>query len=138
MPAVILFDVFIVVVVVVVVILGLTYFVVTIAASLDAPPPLSMRRRLSRCAAASIATPPPTQRHGIKGLMWGARGQFPPAAAMVVMSVLGRWFMSAHVYFWNCTYFLQNKNGLGLNYLDSLKFRHHVPPPRLIFFFFRK
>jgi hypothetical protein len=27
----------------------------------------------------------PTQRHGTKGLMWGARGQFLPAAAMVVM-----------------------------------------------------
>ena len=36
----------------------------------------------------------PTQRHGTKGLMWGARGQFPPAAAMVVMFVLGRWFTS--------------------------------------------
>jgi hypothetical protein len=44
----------------------------------------------------------PTQRHGTKGLMWGARGQFPPAAAMVVMFVLGRWFTSAHnIYFWN-------------------------------------
>jgi len=31
--------------------------------------------------------------------MWGARGQFPPAAAMVVMFVLGRWFTSAHIYF---------------------------------------
>ena len=42
----------------------------------------------------------PTQRHGTKGLMWGARGQFPPAAAMVVMMfVLGRWFTSAHIYF---------------------------------------
>ncbi len=30
----------------------------------------------------------PTQRHGTKGLMWGARGQFPPAAAMVVMGLL--------------------------------------------------
>ena len=30
--------------------------------------------------------------HGTKVLMWGARGQFPPAAAMVVMFVLGRWF----------------------------------------------
>jgi hypothetical protein len=42
----------------------------------------------------------PMQRHGTKGLMWGARGQFPPAAAMVVMMfVLGRWFTSAHIYF---------------------------------------
>ena len=32
--------------------------------------------------------------HGTKVLMWGARGQFPPAAAMVVMFVLGRWFTS--------------------------------------------
>jgi hypothetical protein len=39
------------------------------------------------------------QRHGTKGLMWGARGQFPPVAAMVVMFVLGRWFTSAHIYF---------------------------------------
>ena len=39
----------------------------------------------------------PTQRHGMKGLMWGARGQFLPAAAMVVMFVLGHWFMSAHI-----------------------------------------
>jgi hypothetical protein len=31
--------------------------------------------------------------------MWGARGQFPPVAAMVVMFVLGRWFTSAHIYF---------------------------------------
>jgi hypothetical protein len=41
----------------------------------------------------------PTQRHGKKGLMWGARGQFPPAADMVVMFVLGHWFTSAHIYF---------------------------------------
>ena len=42
----------------------------------------------------------PTQRHGTNGLMWGARGQFPPAVAMVVMMfVLGRWFTSAHIYF---------------------------------------
>jgi hypothetical protein len=32
--------------------------------------------------------------HGTKVLMWVARGQFPPAAAMVVMFVLGRWFTS--------------------------------------------
>ena len=64
----------------------------------------------------------PTQRHGTKGLMWGARGQFLPAAAMVMMMfVLGRWFTSAHIYFGIVsTYFLQNKNVLGLNYLDSL------------------
>jgi hypothetical protein len=64
----------------------------------------------------------PTQRHGTKGLRWGARGQFPPAAAMVMMMfVLGRWFTSAHIYFGIVsTYFLQNKNVLGLNYLDSL------------------
>jgi hypothetical protein len=32
--------------------------------------------------------------------MWGARGQFPPAAAMVVMMfILGRWFTSAHICF---------------------------------------
>jgi hypothetical protein len=48
---------------------------------------------------------------------------------MVVMFVLGRWFTSAHIYFWNSTCFLQNKNVLGLNYLDRLKFRNHVPPP---------
>jgi hypothetical protein len=55
----------------------------------------------------------PTQRHGTNGLMWGARGQFPPAVAMVVMMfVLGRWFTSAHIYFWNSTYFLQNENVL--------------------------
>ena len=57
---------------------------------------------------------------------------------MVVMFVLGHWFTSAHIYFWNSTYFLQNKNVLGLNYLDSLKFRPHVQPPRLNFFLFRK
>ena len=56
---------------------------------------------------------------------------------MVVMFVLGRWFTSAHIYFWNSTYFLQNKNVLGLNYLDRLKFRNHVPP-RLNFRLFRK
>ena len=60
----------------------------------------------------------PTQRHGTKGLMWGARarGPFPPAAAMMVMFVLGRWFTLAHMYFRNSTYFLQNKIVLGLNY----------------------
>jgi hypothetical protein len=78
------------------------------------------------------------QRHGTKGLMWGARGQFPPAVAMVVMFVLGRWFTSAHIYFRNFKYFIQKKKVLGLNYLDILKFRHHVPPPRLIFFLFHK
>jgi len=31
--------------------------------------------------------------------MWGAKGQFPPAAAMVVMFVLGHWFTSAQIYF---------------------------------------
>ena len=76
----------------------------------------------------------PTQRHGTKGLMWGARGQFLPAAAMVVMLILGCWFTSAHIYFWNSTYFLQNTNVLGLNYFDSLKFIRHVQPPRLNFF----
>ena len=74
-----------------------------------------------------------TQRHGTNGLMWGARGQFLPAAAMVVMFVLGRWFTSAHIYFRNSTYFLQNKTVLGLNFLDRLKFRNHVPPPCLNF-----
>jgi hypothetical protein len=69
----------------------------------------------------------PTQRHGTKGLMWGARGQFPPAVAMVVMFVLGRWFTSAHIYFWNSTYFLQNKNVLGLNYLDWSKIYSACP-----------
>jgi hypothetical protein len=28
----------------------------------------------------------------MKGLMWGARGSFPPAAAMVVMVAVGSWF----------------------------------------------
>ena len=28
---------------------------------------------------------------GTKGLMWGARGSFPPAAAMVVMVAVGSW-----------------------------------------------
>ena len=41
----------------------------------------------------------PMQRHGTNGLMWGDRGQFSPAAAMVAMLVLGRWFTSAHIYF---------------------------------------
>jgi hypothetical protein len=70
--------------------------------------------------------------------MWGARVQFLPAAAMVVIFVLGRWFTPAHIYFRNSTYFLQKKTVLGLNYLDSLKFRCRVLPPRLFFFFFRK
>ncbi len=49
----------------------------------------------------------PAQRHGTKGLMWGAIGHFPPAVAMVVMFVLGCWFTSAHIYFWNNTYLLE-------------------------------
>jgi hypothetical protein len=57
---------------------------------------------------------------------------------MVVMFVFGRWFTSAHIYFWNSTYFLQNKNVLGLNYLDSLKYRCHVRPPPILFYLFRK
>ncbi len=32
-----------------------------------------------------------TPRRGTKGLMWGARGPFLPAAAMVVMVVVGSW-----------------------------------------------
>ena len=62
-----------------------------------------------------------------KGLMWDARGQFLPAAAKVAMFVLGRWFMSAHIYLWNNTYFLQNKNVLGLNYLDWSKIYSACP-----------
>jgi hypothetical protein len=111
--------------------------------------PLSLRRslslqHLSHCATISLQHRPSqpnkkayrllrgsssinlAQRHGTKGLMWGPRGQFLLAAAMVVMFVLGRWFTSAHIYFWNSTYFLQNKNVVDLNYLDSLKFRRHV------------
>ena len=81
----------------------------------------------------------PTQRHGTKGLMWGARGQFPPAAAMVVMMfVLGRWFTSARIYFGIVHIFYRIKNVLGLNYLDSVKFRSHVPPPCLNFRLFCK
>jgi hypothetical protein len=30
---------------------------------------------------------------GMKGLMWGARGPFPPAMAMVVMIVVGSWLL---------------------------------------------
>ena len=56
----------------------------------------------------------PMQRHGTKGLIGGARGQLLPAAAMVVMFVLGHWFTSAHIYFRNSTYFLQNKTVLCL------------------------
>ena len=55
---------------------------------------------------------------------------------MVVMLVLGCWFTSAHIYFWNSTYFQQNTNVHSLNYFDSLKFIRHVQPPRLIFFYF--
>ena len=33
----------------------------------------------------------PTHQRGTKGLMWGARGSFPPAAAMVVMVAVGSW-----------------------------------------------
>ena len=57
---------------------------------------------------------------------------------MVEMFVLVRWFTSAHIYFRNSTYFLQNKTVLCLNYLDRLKFRNHVPPPCLNFRLFRK
>ncbi len=32
-----------------------------------------------------------THRRGTKGLMWGARGPFRPAAAMFVMVVVGSW-----------------------------------------------
>jgi len=31
--------------------------------------------------------------------MWGTRGQFPLAATMVAMFVLGRWFTSVHINF---------------------------------------
>jgi len=30
-------------------------------------------------------------QRGTKSLMWGARGSFPPAAAMVVMVAVGSW-----------------------------------------------
>ena len=33
----------------------------------------------------------PTHQRGTKGLMWGARGSFLPAAAMVVMVAVGSW-----------------------------------------------
>ena len=56
------------------------------------------KKRIGLLGGSSSINPP--QRHGTKGLMlWGARGQFPPAAAMMVMFVLGRWFTSAHIYF---------------------------------------
>jgi hypothetical protein len=55
---------------------------------------------------------------------------------VVMMFVLGVNF-SAYL-LWNSTYFLQNKYVLGLNYLDSLKFRRHVPPPSLNFRLFCK
>ncbi len=67
------------------------------ATSLIAPPSLKdplnpSKKRIGLLGGSSSINP--TQRHGTKGLMWGARGQFPPAAAMVVMFVLGRWFTS--------------------------------------------
>jgi hypothetical protein len=85
----------------------------------------------------------PMQRHGTKGLMWGASGQFPPAAAIAMGhggdDVCSWPLVHVSTYLlWNSTYFLQNKNVLRLNYLDSLKFRRHVPPHCLNFRLFRK
>jgi len=114
--------------------LSLCVAVSLFATSLSAPPSLWVVYPLNpskkRIGLLGVSNPiNPTQRHGTKGLMWSARGQFLPAAAMVVMFVLGHWFMSAHIYFRTSAYFLQNKTVLCLNYLDHLKFRNHVPPP---------
>jgi len=35
----------------------------------------------------------PMHQRGTKGLMWGARGSFPPAVAMVVMVAVGSWLL---------------------------------------------
>jgi len=53
-----------------------------------------------------------------------------------VMFVRSRWFTSAQMYFRNSTYFLQNKIVLGVNLVDSLKFRRHARPPPPYFFLF--
>ncbi len=112
--------------------LSLCVTVSLFATSLSAPPSLWVvyplnpsKKRIGLLGGSNPINP--TQRHETKGLMWGARGQFLPAVAMVVMFVLGRWFTTAHIYFRNSTYFLQNKTVLCL--LDRLKSRNHAPPP---------
>ena len=58
----------------------------------------------------------PTHWSGTKGLMWGARGSFPPVAAMVVMVVAGSWSLAgAHLYSRNFNFFYGINLFFGLN-----------------------
>ena len=57
---------------------------------LEGYPPPDPGKKCIRLLGGSSSINSTCQRR-TKGLMWGARGPFPPAAAMVVMVVVGSW-----------------------------------------------
>jgi len=60
--------------------------------------------------------------------MWGARGSFLPAAAMVVMVVLGSWLIGhLSLQYRNCFYFQRNQFDFQSKYLDWSKFYSSCP-----------
>ncbi len=60
-------------------------------------------------------------QRGTKGLMWGARGSFPPAAAMVVMVAVGTWSLG-HVSTIGIVYVFYGINlFFGININASIK-----------------
>ena len=60
-------------------------------------------------------------QRGTKGLMWGARGSFPPAAAMVVMVAVGSWSLG-HVSTVGIVYVFYGINlFFGINIYASIK-----------------
>ena len=72
-------------------------------------------------------------RCGTDGFMWSARGPFPPAAAMVVMFVVGCWSLG-HISTVGIEHILYIINMFfGLHILFGLKYRMHVQTCRLNF-----
>ena len=60
-------------------------------------------------------------QRGMKGLMWGARGSFLPAAAMVVMVAVGSWLLR-HVYTGGIVYVFYGINlFFGINIYAGIK-----------------
>ena len=75
-------------------------------------------------------------QRGTKGLMWGARGSFPPAAAMVAMVAVGSWSLG-HVSTVGIIYVFYSINlFFGINIYAGIKSIHPVRPGPIKFILF--
>ena len=77
----------------IVIVVAVTITITVTVAVVDAVPIFIAITAGKRCIhlLGGLSSINPTHRRGTKGLMWGARGPFPPMEAMVVMAVVGSW-----------------------------------------------